>query len=253
MPAEYKYFASSKGKRFHGVSHDVSPYGMCILSDDLLVQGDQVDLKVVMPSVNMTIELKGEVRHCTYNRESLEKSLGHFIGIRFTEGTLENLSVAGTRNVTSRVTPSQTIIINAGAKSCVQSLSDFVRYPEWASGIEKARVLESYPDGRGKRVEFIHDFFFRKVRYILDYFYDDKNNVLSWVSAGGDDEIMKITGSYSFIQKGPSTTFATYSLDITLSIVPSKRLVQYVTTFLMRKEMKNFKNFVEKNASRIIN
>jgi hypothetical protein len=36
-------------------------------------------------------------------------------------------------------------------------------------------------------------------------------------------------------------------LDITLSFVPSPRMIQYVTTILMRKEMYNLKKFVESN------
>lgn len=39
----------------------------------------------------------------------------------------------------------------------------------------------------------------------------------------------------------------TCELDITLSFVPSPRMIQYVTTILMRKEMSNFKKFVETN------
>ncbi len=39
----------------------------------------------------------------------------------------------------------------------------------------------------------------------------------------------------------------TCELDITLPFVPSPRMIQYVATILMRKEMYNFKKFVETN------
>jgi hypothetical protein len=82
-------------------------------------------------------------------------------------------------------------------------------------------------------------------RYVLQYSYDDQHTILSWVSAGGDEEIMKITGRYVFKNAGPGRCHATCELDITLGVIPSNRLAQYATSVLMRSEMKNFRKFAE--------
>jgi len=248
MSAAYDYVATSGGRTSAGLTRDVSPYGIGIFSEQAFEPDDKIELKIHIPDVNINIEAKGEVIYCIDNPGESAQAARYLVGARFTEGPLEDFSMADSQSVKSRHTPSHTLTINVDARRCFEILSDFDRYPEWASGVEEAQVLERYPDGRGKRVEFLHNFFLRKVRYVLDYSYDDENNVLSWVSGGGDEEIIGITGSYTFQSRWADKTFATYKLEVTLSIIPSKRIVQFATKVLMRKEMKNFRAFAEKNA-----
>ena len=125
-------------------------------------------------------------------------------------------------------------------------MAEYERYQEWASGVKKAKILERYPDGRGKLVEFEYNIFVRKVRYLNDYTYDDENTTLMWKSGGGDEELVNNVGSYTFFQRGENRTSATFKAEVTVAIVPSKRIVDYFTTVLIRKEMRNFKKFVEK-------
>jgi hypothetical protein len=247
MPAAYDYVASTGDQTSSGLTRDVSPYGIGFFSDRAFEPADKLELKIHIPDVNINIDARGEVIYCIANPGESGPGSKYLVGARFTEGPLEDFSLADSRQAKSRHTPSHTLTIRADAGGCFDLLSDFDRYPEWASGVEEAKVLETYPDGRGKRVEFLHNFFLRKVRYELYYYYDDENKVLSWVSGGGDEEIVGISGSYSFQSRGPDMTFATYKLEVTLSIIPSKRIVQYVTKVLMRKEMKNFRAFAEKN------
>jgi hypothetical protein len=149
-------------------------------------------------------------------------------------------------NKTSRHTPFHTLSIEAEAGFCYRLLAAFERYPEWVSRAMKVKVLDRYPDGRGKIVSFEYDFFLRKFHYILEYSYDDTLYTLSWTRAGGDPELIEITGSYHFQPLGPNKTMASYELALTLGFVPSQRLLNFGSTILMRKEMKNFKLFVEK-------
>jgi uncharacterized membrane protein len=248
IPVAYECLASSRGRKFTVVCRDASPFGIGVFTNTRLEPNDTVSIRILIPGVGMHIDAKGEVVYCIDNPDETSPSYRSLMGIRFTEGPVEDIILPEAEMSRSRYTPSHTITIDANAKFCYKMLSDFERYPEWASGVEDAKVLERYPDGRGKRVEFLHDFFLRKVTYILDYSYDDDNNILSWVSAGGDEEIVGISGRYIFHPSGHTETAATYKLDVTLSIIPSKKLVGYVTNILMRREMKNFKQFVEKSA-----
>lgn len=253
IPVDYEYFAMIGGRNCHGKCFDVSPYGVGILSSAQLNQDNLISMRIYIPVQQLNLEVKGVVKHCTNKFIDPANPNDYLVGIKLTEGTLDDFTETNAKKEVLRVTPSHTITIDAHSSKCYALLAAYERYPEWATGVEKAKVLEYYPNGRGKKVEFLHDFFFRKIKYILDYSYDDKNCVLSWVSAGGDKEIMKITGNYTFKPKGDKQCYATYELDIALSIIPNNRLVQYVTTIVMRKEMKNFKNFVEKNATTFYN
>ena len=244
---EYQYSLSCEGITLSGAIRDLSPYGIGLFAHTAVPPASAVYLRLLLPDA-LRIDAKGEVVYCVANPDSAADPAPYLIGVKFLEGPMDYFSRTDAASGRSRHTPAHTIAINAEPKFCYDWLARFSRYPEWASGVKLARVLEAYPDGRGKSVEFVHDFFFRKVRYVLDYTYDDAQHVLSWVSPGADREIVGITGSYAFKSVGKSSTYATYTLDVTLSIIPSSRLVQYVTSTLMRKEMKNFKNFVEQEA-----
>jgi hypothetical protein len=245
-PVDYQYFLYSQDGTLSGAIRDLSPYGTGLFSPSGISPEKMVDLRIFLPDA-LQIDAKGEIVFCVANPDPAANPAKYLIGLKFMEGPMQDFaSAAGVER--SRYTPSHTVVINAEAKICYELLSCYTRYPEWASGVKRAQVLETYPDGRGKRVEFLHDFFFRKIRYVLNYTYHDEKNILSWVSAGADQEIVSIAGSYTFKSVVKDSTYATYALDVTLSIIPSSRLVQYVTNILMRKEMKNFKSFVEQQA-----
>jgi hypothetical protein len=248
LAAEYEYYARAQGLTLVGLIRDVSPYGIGLFSEHPLPAQTPIEVKTYIPYANLNIEAKGLVVFCVDNPLPKKASQKYLIGIRFLEGPLEDFSIPDQQVRKIKVAPSHSITIEIAAPRCYELLASYERYPEWASGIKKAVILEKYPDGRGRRVDFEHDFFFRRIHYVLDYTYDDRNLVLSWVSTGGDTEVVSITGSYSFKASGPVVTFANYQLDIALSIIPSQRLVHYATNILMRKEMKNFRDFVKKNS-----
>jgi uncharacterized membrane protein len=246
MPVEYEYFLTYQGRTFSGKSRDVSPFGIGILIDESLPPGNPVRLSLYIKDANLNLQVNGVVRHCMEDPEKSGDSGRFFVGIEFLEEKGEDLAFLNSREPVSRHTPSHTISINASAAKCYELMIDYERYPQWAGGVKKARIQKRYPDGRGRLVEFEYNIFFRKVRYVNDYSYDDENTTLSWVSVGGDSEIVNNLGSYVFAPRGENQTMATFNIDITIALLPSKRIINYFTTVLMRKEMKNFKKFVEK-------
>gem|GEM_PF-1468446 len=245
MAVDYEFFMDYRGHVYSGKSHDISQYGMGVFVDESLTLGEKVDLTLVIKDLNINFNIKGEVSYCKENPDKSEHSHRYLAGIEFTDGHEKVIPYIEKKQV-SRYSPSHTISINADVEKCYKLIAEFERYPEWTTGIGKARVVERYPDGRGKMVEFEYNFYIRKFRYVLDYSYDDENNILSWVSAGGDEELLGNVGSYTFLPRGEGKTSATFQSEITISFVPSQRIINYFTTVVIRKEMKNFKRFVEK-------
>ncbi|MCX5859668.1 MAG: PilZ domain-containing protein [Proteobacteria bacterium] len=247
IQANFKYFVSCENKNFDGITHDVSPGGIAIFADHDLPPARELEIKFFIPDVNLHIDAKGKVIYCIGNPYPSRQSTKYLIGLQFAEGVFEDLFAKNTRGQVSRHTPAQTITINAPAKRCYELLGYFERYPEWTLGVKQSRVLERYPDGRGKRVEFLHNFFLSQINYTLNYSYDDEKNLLSSVSTETSREILALAQSCIFVPKGKDSVFVTYEMDVTLSFVPSPSLIQYVTSILMRKEMYNFKKFIESN------
>jgi coenzyme Q-binding protein COQ10 len=107
---------------------------------------------------------------------------------------------------------SHSLIIPASREKCWAVITDFERYPKWISRIESAKILNRYPDGKGKIVEFVLDIFIRKVRYVLDYTYDEKNFLMEWTYVEGD--LKNATGEFRFEIHGEGQANAYYFNDV---------------------------------------
>lgn len=114
--------------------------------------------------------------------------------------------------MTKEFSQSFSTIVNADAKTCFDTLLDFEAYPEWSSPITKASVLERYPDGKGKRVEFFIDIKIKTVRYVLEYTHEEPH-LLEWKMVDGD--IADIEGTYVLEPQGQKTK-ATCSQAVSL-------------------------------------
>jgi ribosome-associated toxin RatA of RatAB toxin-antitoxin module len=96
--------------------------------------------------------------------------------------------------------------VAASVQQCFATITDFETYPDWFSSVEKTRVLERYPNGLAKRVEFRVDMKLKSIRYVLEYEYDKPTN-LTWQSVDGDLEA--IEGAYVFEKLGPKRSRVT--------------------------------------------
>ncbi|MFQ5667992.1 MAG: SRPBCC family protein [Candidatus Binatia bacterium] len=96
--------------------------------------------------------------------------------------------------------------VDASVRQCFVTVTDFERYPSWFSAVERTKVLDRYPNGLAKQVEYRVDMKLKSIRYVLEYEYA-KPTRLTWRSVGGDLE--SIEGSYLFEKVGPKLTRAT--------------------------------------------
>ena len=102
--------------------------------------------------------------------------------------------------------------IAAPVADCFAVLTAFEDYPRWSSPITSCRVLERYPDGLPKHVEFQLDMTVKTIRYVLDYV-SDKPHGATWSLVEGD--VKAVSGEYRFEEDGDHTT-ATCSQAIDL-------------------------------------
>lgn len=115
-------------------------------------------------------------------------------------------------------TAREKIVVRAGLGECYQVVTDFLRYPEWASDVKEVVIEEADSLGRALVVTFRAGAFGRSTAYTLSYVYDKTPRELSWVQLHGDIS-SKLDGRYIFTSASESETEVTYELSAEL-VVP---------------------------------
>lgn len=105
----------------------------------------------------------------------------------------------------------QTLEIDAPAEDLYDVVADVGRYPEWATGVKEAEVLETDAEGRVVRARFVLEGFIKEIRYVLRY-HHDRPNSLSWTSEESDD-LKMMEGSYTF-NPSDGATEVIYALTV---------------------------------------
>jgi len=248
MPAAYDVFMTYEGKTSNDKCRDISPLGIGLLTEQNASIGSQVDLSIILENANLNFQIKGIVRHNSICEKGNVNPPTFLVGIEFVEGheKAQTLLVSNKKHSSHAVT--QTVSINADIDTCYRLLCETENFPEWDSALESAEVKERYPDGRAKKVEYMRSFLMRKMGYTDIFSYDDHNYSLSWKSVNSDKDIVSNQGGYTFKKHGPDKTLMTFHIELTIAFLPSNRIVNYFSSIAARKEMKNFKKYVEKHS-----
>jgi hypothetical protein len=109
-----------------------------------------------------------------------------------------------------------TIMIVVPRKIVMSVIADFAAYPEWATGVRSAEVLESGADGRARRVRFGLDAGMIKDSYVLDYEWEADAQV-RWELAEQGSIISEMSGGYLLADMGDGTE-VTYDLAVGIRI-----------------------------------
>ena len=64
---------------------------------------------------------------------------------------------------------SSSIAVSAPRETVMGVIADFGSYPDWATGVKSAEVLETGPDGRPQHVRFVLDAGVIRDSYVLAY------------------------------------------------------------------------------------
>lgn len=91
-------------------------------------------------------------------------------------------------------------------------IADFAAYPEWATGVRSAQVLESGADGRAMSVRFALDAGLIKDSYVLRYDWDGYAEV-RWELATQGSVISEMSGGYLLADRGDRAE-VTYELAV---------------------------------------
>ena len=136
--------------------------------------------------------------------------------------------------------------IEAPAELCYAAIGDFDAYPRWSSPITEIHVLDRYPDGSARQVEFFIDMKIKTVRYVLEYTWHPPNR-LTWKYVDGD--LQDIEGSYVFEPAGSSRTNATCSQAVSLGFWIPGFLRRTFEQTALRQSVLEFKAEAERRAA----
>jgi carbon monoxide dehydrogenase subunit G len=95
-------------------------------------------------------------------------------------------------------------------------IADFAAYPEWATGVRSAEIMESGPDGRARQVRFVLDAGIIKDSYVLAYEWE-ADAAVRWHLSGTGSMISEMSGGYLLADDGGGTR-VTYELAVGLRV-----------------------------------
>jgi len=105
----------------------------------------------------------------------------------------------------------------AAAKTDVMAvIADFAEYPQWATALRSAEVLQTGPDGRALRVRFTLDAGVIRDSYVLAYTWNGDSQV-SWQLAEPGSVIAEMTGGYLLSDHGAGAE-VNYELTVDIRI-----------------------------------
>jgi ribosome-associated toxin RatA of RatAB toxin-antitoxin module len=137
---------------------------------------------------------------------------------------------------------SSTILISAPPGPIMSVIADFPAYPEWAQGMRKAEVQETFPDGRAKDVLFeLHEGPIKDT-YTLTYDWHGDESV-DWELVHGK-MLKKLNGTYTLVPRGGDTE-VTYRLEVELGIPMIGMLRRKAEKVIIDAALKGLKKRVE--------
>jgi hypothetical protein len=92
----------------------------------------------------------------------------------------------------------------AAARGMVMGvIADFAAYPQWATGVSSAEVIEQGQDSRARRVRFVLNAGPIRDSYVLAYDWDG-DSAVRWNLAEPGTMVAEMTGAYLLADEGPA-------------------------------------------------
>jgi carbon monoxide dehydrogenase subunit G len=107
---------------------------------------------------------------------------------------------------------SSSIIVTAPRSTVMGVIADFACYPQWASGVSAAEVVEPGPEGRPVLVRFTLDAGLIKDSYVLAYSWED-DAAVRWRLAEAGTMVTEMSGAYLLSEDGAGTKVS-YELSV---------------------------------------
>ena len=113
------------------------------------------------------------------------------------------LSARGTLHVMTDRT-SSSIRVAADRATVMGIIADFGAYPDWATGVRSAEVVEAHPGGGPRRVRFSLDAGVIRDSYVLAYEWD-ADVAVRWQLAEAGSMVTEMSGAYLLADEGGAT------------------------------------------------
>ena len=139
------------------------------------------------------------------------------------------------------------IHIEAPPQACFDALIDYKNMPKWQSTIKSAKVIEHHENGVGKVVDWEVDAKIKKVRYVLDYTYEEPHKI-TWDYVEGD--VKNVDGHYHLEEQSDGTTMVSLSLIIDPGMWVPGKIVNMLNDQVMGKALEDLKKRVESLVSK---
>jgi ribosome-associated toxin RatA of RatAB toxin-antitoxin module len=136
--------------------------------------------------------------------------------------------------------------VAASPEICFDAAVDYDSVAEWQRAAKAARVLERYPDGLGKVVEWHVDLAVRELRYTLVYSYEPPHRI-TWDFVEGDF-LRDIGGGYDFEAVGGRRTTITYAVTVEPAIRVPGLIARRLEREMMKRSVEDLKREVERRA-----
>jgi hypothetical protein len=107
---------------------------------------------------------------------------------------------------------SSSITVAASRPTVMGVIADFGAYPDWATGVRSAGILEAGPDGRALRVRFGLDAAMIRDSYVLSYTWD-ADSAVRWELSEAGSMVTEMSGAYLLADEGAGTRVS-YELSV---------------------------------------
>jgi uncharacterized membrane protein len=135
------------------------------------------------------------------------------------------------------------ISVDAPSTEVMGVIADFAEYPQWATALRSAEVLESGPGGRASKVRFTLDAGVIRYTYVLVYTWDGDTGV-SWHLAEPGAVITEMTGGYQLSDRGDSAE-VNYELTVDVRIPMPGLLKRKAEKMIIDTALKGLKTRAE--------
>ncbi len=138
---------------------------------------------------------------------------------------------------------SSTITVAAARAAVMAVIADFAAYPEWATGVRSAQVLEHGQDGRPLRVRFGLDAGVIRDSYVLEYAFDGDASV-RWQLAEAGSMVTEMSGAYLLADDSGGTAVR-YELAVGTRVPMIGMLKRRAEKTIVETALKGLKSRVE--------
>jgi carbon monoxide dehydrogenase subunit G len=142
---------------------------------------------------------------------------------------------------------SSSISTSAPRATVMGVIADFATYPEWATGVSSAEVVEQGADSLPRRVRFVLNAGPIKDSYVLAYEWDG-DSAVRWTLAEPGAMVTEMSGAYLLAEDGPGTRVS-YELAVGTR-VPLGLLKRRAEKTIIDTALKGLKTRAEKLGQR---